>query len=146
MWTLSAVFPYLIILGIHPFVLNFHLCQGAKHEGTVWELQQGVFDKNPTSSGLKPWQAFANVTNTQTSIVDPPKSVRTRNGHSKKQDVSAGLTKDAWGFGNDNFTAAPAASSHISKPSEGSTSQRFGDSNKFSSKTTTSQPAGWAGF
>ncbi|XP_057547023.1 uncharacterized protein LOC130825695 [Amaranthus tricolor] len=120
--------------------------QGAKHEGTVWELQQGVFDKNPTSSGLKPWQAFANVTNTQTSIVDPPKSVRTRNGHSKKQDVSAGLTKDAWGFGNDNFTAAPAASSHISKPSEGSTSQRFGDSNKFSSKTTTSQPAGWAGF
>ncbi|CAO2832182.1 unnamed protein product [Amaranthus hypochondriacus] len=99
-----------------------------------------------TNSELKPRQAFANDANTSTSIADPPKSVRTRNGHSSNQDVSAGSTNDAWGFGNDKFTAAPATSSRMSRPSEGSTSKRFGDSNKFTSKTTTSQPAGWAGF
>ncbi|XP_057541258.1 uncharacterized protein LOC130818977 [Amaranthus tricolor] len=113
--------------------------QRAKTESTVW-------DKYSTNSESKPRQAFANDANTPTSIVDPPKSVRTRNGHSSKQDVSAGSTNDAWGFGDDKFTAAPATSSRISRPSEGSTSQRFGDSNKFTSKTTTSQPAGWAGF
>ena len=105
-----------------------------------------MWDKYSTNSESKPRQAFANDANTPTSIVDPPKSVRTRNGHSSKQDVSAGSTNDAWGFGDDKFTAAPATSSRISRPSEGSTSQRFGDSNKFTSKTTTSQPAGWAGF
>lgn len=119
--------------------------QRAKNEGA--ELQQGLFDKNSTSPDSKPWQPFAN---TPTSAADPSKSVRTRNGHSSnhssKQDASAGSTQDGWGFGNDSFTAVPAANSRISRSGEGNTSLRFGDSNKLASKNTGSQPAGWAGF
>lgn len=107
------------------------------------ELQQGLFDKSTTSPELKQWQAFPN---TPTSTAEASKSVRTKNGHSNKQDASAGSTQDSWGFGNDSFTAVPAASSRISRSGEGSTSLRFGDSNKLGSKNTASKPAGWAGF
>ncbi|XP_010678702.2 uncharacterized protein LOC104894216 [Beta vulgaris subsp. vulgaris] len=116
--------------------------QRVKNEVTVRELQ-GLSDKSSKSSETKPWQAFAS---SPTSIADRSKSVRTKNGHSSKQDASGGTTQDKWGFGDDSFTAAPSASSRISRPGEGNTSQRFADSNKLASKNTASQPAGWAGF
>ncbi|KAL9243171.1 hypothetical protein vseg_017092 [Gypsophila vaccaria] len=94
------------------------------------------------------WQPFADDTSTPTSATDPAKSVRTRNGQPGKQDPSVSTTKDGWGFGNDSFSAVPGQSARISRPSvEGNNnSQRFGDSTKLASKTTTSQPAGWSGF
>lgn len=117
-----------------------------KIEGTVWELQEGLFDKNSTNPEPKTWQAFANDTSTPTSIGHPSKSVKNRSGHSSKQDASVGSTKNGWRFGNDDFAAVSAASSRIIRPGAGSTSLRFGDSNKLASKNTASQPAGWAGF
>ncbi|KAK8497939.1 hypothetical protein V6N12_057114 [Hibiscus sabdariffa] len=53
-------------------------------------------------------------------------SVRTRNGHSNKHSAQATSGSETWGFGTDNFTAAPAASSQRLKAtvSEGSSSQR----------------------
>ncbi|KAL2935970.1 hypothetical protein RDABS01_019088 [Bienertia sinuspersici] len=120
--------------------------QRAKTDGTVWELQQGLFDKNSPSPEQKPWQPFPNDANTPASVAATTKSVRTRNGHSSKQDASAGSTQDGWGFENDSFTAVPTASSRISRSGEANTSQRFRDSSKLASKTAASQPAGWAGF
>uniref|UniRef100_A0A803MTT9 Uncharacterized protein n=1 Tax=Chenopodium quinoa TaxID=63459 RepID=A0A803MTT9_CHEQI len=76
----------------------------------------------------------------------PQICARVRKGHFSKQDDLAGLTEDGWGFGNDNFTAALAASFRTSRFGEGNTSQHIGDPNKLTSKTTASQPVGWAGF
>ncbi|KAH9627092.1 hypothetical protein KSS87_023780 [Heliosperma pusillum] len=115
------------------------------NEGKLEELQQGLFSKNSPSTGTS-WQPFANDTSIKTSVVDSPKSVRTRNGNPGKQDGSLSSRNDEWGFGNDSFSAVPSASARISRSSgEGNKSQshRFADSNILASKTT-SQPAGWS--
>lgn len=120
--------------------------QREKTEGTVWELQQGLFDKSSPSPDTKPWQPFEFVHDLNPSMDSTPKSVRTRNGHPNKQaaEVTSGAT--AWGFGTENFTAIPSASSQISMPAnEMNNSRRFGDSMNNGSKSA-SQPAGWAGF
>lgn len=120
--------------------------QSQKIEGKVWELRQGLFDKSPTTPEAKPWQAFADNSDSLASVTDFPKSVRSRNGHQNKQSASASSTNDAWGFESESFTAIPAANSRVSRSTgEGNTSQRFGGSNNLESKTV-SQPAGWAGF
>ncbi|KAI8026139.1 hypothetical protein LOK49_LG02G01285 [Camellia lanceoleosa] len=121
--------------------------QREKIEGTVWELQQGLFDNKSPSPELKPWQPFAEDPKPQTaSINNAPKSVRTRNGQQNKQASQALSGSDTWGFGMDSFTAIPGASSQISKPiHELDNSNRFGKSKNTESKPA-SQPAGWAGF
>lgn len=120
--------------------------QSEKLEGMVWELRQGLFDKSPRTPEAKPWQAFADNSDSLASVTDFPKSVRSRNGHQNKQNASASSTNDAWGFESESFTAMPAANSRVSRSTgEGNTSQRFGGSNNLASKTA-SQPAGWAGF
>ncbi|XP_074316877.1 uncharacterized protein LOC141653123 [Silene latifolia] len=117
------------------------------NEGKLGELQQGLFNKNSPNTGTS-WQPFTDDTSKKAPVFDSPKSVRTRNGNPGKQDGSTGSINDEWGFGNESFSAVPSASARISRSSgEGnkSQSQRFGDSNKLTSKTA-SQPAGWSGF
>uniref|UniRef100_A0A5B7A553 non-specific serine/threonine protein kinase n=1 Tax=Davidia involucrata TaxID=16924 RepID=A0A5B7A553_DAVIN len=121
--------------------------QREKIEGTVWELQQGLLDKSSPSPDPKPWQAFAEDPKPQTMTMNTTtKSVRTRNGHQNKQAAEVTSGADAWGFGTESFTAAPSATSQISRPiSELNNSQHFGESKNIERKSA-SQPAGWAGF
>ncbi|KAI8021159.1 hypothetical protein LOK49_LG03G02875 [Camellia lanceoleosa] len=121
--------------------------QKKKIEGTVFELQQGLFDNNSASPEPKPWQAFPEDPMPQSISMNNSRSVRTRNGHQNKQSTQ-GLpgSSDTWGFGMDSFTAVPAASSQIYRPSnELNSSQCFGESKNIDNKLA-SQPAGWAGF
>ncbi|KAL1802560.1 hypothetical protein ACET3Z_031207 [Daucus carota] len=117
-----------------------------KVEGTVWELQQGLFDKNSSSPDTNSWKPFVSDPIPLTASTDStPKSVRTKNGQQNKQDAEVSSGAKTWGFGTEGFTAVPAASSSISgTPKELNSSKRFGDS-KAGTKSTT-QPAGWAGF
>lgn len=135
-----------------------------KMEGTGWERQQVIFDKSSSSPDSKPWQAFAEdpkprallknaniaaiaATTTTTTAM---KSVRTRNSHQNRQpaaEVTSG--SDTWGFGTDSFTAVTSSGSRMTSRSnigEGNSSKRFGNSKNLESKSTSSQPAGWAGF
>lgn len=120
--------------------------QREKVEGTVWELQQGLFDKNSSSPDTNSWKPFVSDPIPLTASTDStPKSVRTKNGQQNKQDAEVSSGAKTWGFGTEGFTAVPAASSSISgTPKELNSSKRFGDS-KAGTKSTT-QPAGWAGF
>ncbi|WOH14606.1 hypothetical protein DCAR_0934126 [Daucus carota subsp. sativus] len=120
--------------------------QREKVEGTVWELQQGLFDKNSVSPDTNSWKPFVSDPIPLTASTDStPKSVRTKNGQQNKQDAEVSSGAKTWGFGTEGFTAVPAASSSISgTPKELNSSKRFGDS-KAGTKSTT-QPAGWAGF
>ncbi|KAJ0961277.1 hypothetical protein J5N97_000735 [Dioscorea zingiberensis] len=122
-----------------------------KIEGTVWELQQGMFTDGSTSPSPepKPWQAFADEPKTQTTPnnISHSKSVRTTNSrhNSTKQPVST-PANNTWGFEQDSFTADPAAGSRISRSStQGSSSHRFaaGETKKVAEAN---KPAGWAGF
>ncbi|KAM0942917.1 putative protein kinase NAK family [Dioscorea sansibarensis] len=121
-----------------------------KIEGTVWELQQGMFTGSSASPSPdpKPWQAFADEPKTQpTTNLSHSKSVRTTNGRQNptKQPAST-PANNAWGFDQDSFTAVPAAGSQISSSStQGNSSQRF-SARETKKVTTTSQPAGWSGF
>lgn len=130
--------------------------QREKIEGTVWELQQGMFTSSPSPSPEhKQWQAFAEQPKPQTAAASAPtprtiqpKSVRTPNGHrssSIKQPPASNTATGEWGFGHDSFRADPPGGSTISRsPAEGSSSQRFvGGEAK---KAEPSKPAGWAGF
>ncbi|CAH9122827.1 unnamed protein product [Cuscuta epithymum] len=111
-------------------------------EGTVWELQQGLFNQSPPGpDDLKPWQAFADdgrpkpLTNTSSST---PRSMRTKDNKPSKQPSS----DTSWGFGSDSFTALPSATSQISASfNELNNSKLKRPGNK-----SPSQPAGWAGF
>ncbi|XP_057980017.1 uncharacterized protein LOC131165886 isoform X2 [Malania oleifera] len=119
-----------------------------KIEGSVWEVQQGPFDKNSGSPDSKPWQAFTEDPNPQTmSNNNATKSVRTRNIHQKKQATELTSSPDSWGFGTESFTAVPASGSQMfgSAAGEGNYSQRSGDSKNIEGKPA-SQPSGWAGF
>lgn len=119
--------------------------QREKVEGTVWELQQGLYDKNSPSPDTKPWKPFVSDPSSQTSMDSTPKSVRTKIGQQNKQAAEVSSGAKSWDFGTEGFTAVPAASSSISGTSkELNSSKRFGDS-KGGSKST-AQPAGWAGF
>lgn len=121
--------------------------QREKIEGTVWELQQRFFDSNTPSPESKPWNAFTEDAKPQKMSTDStPKSVRTRNGHQNKQATPAVSEAGSWGFGTDNFTAVPTASSQMPVSSkELKTSQRYGELKNVKSESV-SQPAGWAGF
>ncbi|KAI3444953.1 hypothetical protein Pfo_001618 [Paulownia fortunei] len=112
-----------------------------KIEGTVWELQQGFFDRGSPSPDSQQWQAFTDDPKPQTMPTNnAPRSVRTRNGQQNNQAANT------WGFGTDSFKVVPAASSKINVPvGELNNSQRFGASKSTESKLD-SQPAGWAGF
>ncbi|XP_058203875.1 uncharacterized protein LOC131318085 isoform X1 [Rhododendron vialii] len=119
--------------------------QSEKLEGTVWELQQGLFGNTSSSPESKQWQAFADNPKPQPmSMNDTPKSVRTRNGNQNKPATPSHSGSDKWGFGTDNFTAVPT-SSPISRPGNEFSSQRFGEPKNIENKSA-SQPAGWAGF
>lgn len=135
-------------------------------EGTGWERQQVIFDKSSSSPDSKPWQAFAEdpkprallknaniaalAATTTTTTTTAMKSVRTRNSHQNRQpaaEVTSG--SDTWGFGTDSFTAVTSSGSRMTSRSnigEGNSSKRFGNSKNLESKSTSSQPAGWAGF
>lgn len=118
-----------------------------KIEGTVWELQQGLFDRNSMSPDPQQWQAFTDDSRPQTL---PPnntsKSVRTRNGQQTKKPIEPSSSTNAWGFGSENFKANPSDSSKINVPMGGlSKSQRFGESKSMENKLDP-QPAGWSGF
>ncbi|XVE76672.1 hypothetical protein DITRI_Ditri13aG0000500 [Diplodiscus trichospermus] len=124
-----------------------------KIEGTSWEFpQEKSAGWTNASLEVKTWQAFSEdgkLRQEQPLSKDNVQSVRTRNGHSNKHGAQATSGLDTWGFGTDSFTAAPAASSQRLKPaiSEGSSSQRFGESRiREKENRPTSQPAGWAGF
>lgn len=119
--------------------------QKEKIEGTVWELQEGLFDQRSMSPDPKAWQAFADDPTPQTSVKNP-RSVRTRNGHHNNEVSKVNSGSSTWGFGTDNFRAAPTASSHINAPAnETNNSQRFSEIKSVGSSQA-SQPAGWAGF
>ncbi|KAI3818667.1 hypothetical protein L1987_12482 [Smallanthus sonchifolius] len=117
-------------------------------DGTVWELQKGLFDNTSPQSVQNSWQAFPDpppVTTTNS------KSVRTRNGHQNNKPpvevtapaAAAAATATGWGFEAESFTAVPTPGSQVNVHSNHS--QRFGDSKNKESKSS-SQPAGWAGF
>jgi len=129
--------------GIQPKIIT---PQSEKIEGTVWELQQGLFDKTSPSPEPKQWQAFADNPKPQPmSMSDTPKSVRTRNGNQNKPATQSHADSEKWGFETDNFTAVPT-SSRISRPiNDFNNSQRFGEPKNIENKQA-SQPAGWAGF
>ncbi|GMI73923.1 hypothetical protein like AT2G32850 [Hibiscus trionum] len=120
---------------------------GEKAEGTF--QQENVANWTTASPEAKPWQAFSEDAKLQQQPQSKAnvQSVRTRNGHSNKHAAQATSAPETWGFGTDNFTAAPGASSQRLKApvSEGSSSQRSGES-KTKENHTVSQPAGWAGF
>lgn len=133
--------------------------QREKIEGTVWELQQGMFQNSSSPSDTESWNAFAEVPKQQTPVqasspaqtpkATNPKSVRTAaNGHRsslKSQTPSPSTATDGWGFGHDSFKAAAAASgTSIASPEtlKISSSKNGGEAKKAESN----QPAGWAGF
>lgn len=120
------------------------LKQNMKVEGTVWELQQSLFDRNSPSPDSKQWQAFSEDPKPN---YNSSKSVRTRNGQSNKQVGEQTSGANSWGFETDSFKVAPAsASSKINIPiGELNKSQRIGES-KSKEQKSDSQPAGWAGF
>ncbi|PIA48577.1 hypothetical protein AQUCO_01400872v1 [Aquilegia coerulea] len=107
--------------------------QREKIEGTVLELQQGMFDNLSPNPNSKQWQAFSDESKLQS------KSVRTTNGRQNKNTSATSTGLDSWGFGTDNFTAVPATSNI------GRSLQHMSDSKTIESKRA-SQPAGWAGF
>ncbi|XP_073025849.1 uncharacterized protein [Primulina eburnea] len=118
-----------------------------KIEGTVWELKQGLFDRNSISPDPQQWQAFTDDSRPPTLPPDnTPKSVRTRNGQQSKKPIEPSSSTNAWGFGSENFKADPSDTSKINVPMRGlSKSQRFGESKSVENKLNP-QPAGWAGF
>lgn len=115
-----------------------------KKDGTVWDLQKGLFDNNTSpGSDQTSWQAFVEDSTAPTLTTNSSKSVRTRNGHQNKQPAEVAST---WGFGAESFTAVPTACSQINVPiTNSNNSQRFGESKNKDGKSA-SQPAGWAGF
>ncbi|KAG9456693.1 hypothetical protein H6P81_001201 [Aristolochia fimbriata] len=121
--------------------------QREKIEGSIWELQQGMFATNSASSTAESntWQAFSDESKPSPSLrSNLSKSVRSTNGH-KNSQPAASSPFDNWGFGQDNFVAT-AAGSQISRTiGQGSHSQRFGEPKSLEPKQV-SQPAGWAGF
>ncbi|KAL8062117.1 hypothetical protein ABFS82_02G124500 [Erythranthe guttata] len=109
-----------------------------KIEGTVWELQQGLFDRSSKSSDSQQWQAFSDD-----KPSSAPKSVRTRNTPQNNQKVET----NSWGFETESFKVVPnAASSNVSVPVGGlNVSQRFVEQKSNKGKLD-APPAGWAGF
>ncbi|XP_026414529.1 probable serine/threonine-protein kinase DDB_G0276461 [Papaver somniferum] len=128
--------------------------QREKKEGTIWELQEGMFAESSPTLDSQPWKPFTNEPKPQTLLSKTnSKSVRTTNGHQNKPASSPGASStatDSWGFGTDNFTAVPTSSniSRTSPSGQGNNSQRFGDYPRSSTSENkqVSQPAGWAGF
>ncbi|KAK1424913.1 hypothetical protein QVD17_20254 [Tagetes erecta] len=123
-------------------------------DGTVWELQKGMFDTNNSksaSSDQASWQAFAEDSTPPTVTTTNSKSVRTRNSQPNKKQpaevaTAASGAKTSWGFETENFTAVPTSSFQVNAPINNlNHSQRFNDSKNKESKPA-SQPAGWAGF
>ncbi|KAL2491480.1 Protein kinase superfamily protein [Abeliophyllum distichum] len=117
--------------------------QTDKIEGMVQELQQGLFDQGSASPDPQPWKAFTDDPKPRTTLTNSaPKSVRTRNGNQNRQGVELNSRANTWGFGTDNFKAAPAASPQVNLC--------VGELNNSDSKNGESklapQPAGWAGF
>ncbi|KAL0464386.1 UNVERIFIED_CONTAM: putative serine/threonine-protein kinase DDB [Sesamum latifolium] len=119
--------------------------QKEKIEGTVWELQQGFFDRGCPSPDTQQWQAFPDDTKPQTMPTNnASRSARTRNGQQSNQAAELSSGANTWGFGTDSFKVS--ASPKINLPvGELNNSQRFGESKSTGSKLE-SQPAGWAGF
>ncbi|XP_068648721.1 uncharacterized protein [Aristolochia californica] len=120
--------------------------QREKIEGSIWELQQGMFANNSTASTeSNTWQAFSDESKSKPSLKSNlSKSVRTTNGHKNSQSA-ANSPLDNWSFGQDNFVATAAGSQVSRTLGGGSHSQRFGESKSIEPKQV-SQPAGWAGF
>ncbi|KAK9051602.1 hypothetical protein SSX86_028229 [Deinandra increscens subsp. villosa] len=121
-------------------------------DGTVWELQKGLFDNdNSPSPDQTSWKAFPEDTTPPTLTTSNSKSVRTRNGHPNNKQpaevpVAASVSKTSWGFEAEHFTAVPTSSFQVNAPINNlNHSQRFDDSKNKESKPA-SQPAGWAGF
>ncbi|KAL0379925.1 UNVERIFIED_CONTAM: putative serine/threonine-protein kinase DDB [Sesamum angustifolium] len=119
--------------------------QKEKIEGTVWELQQGFFDRGSPSPDTQQWQAFPDDPKPQTMPTsNASRSARTRNGQQSNQAAEQSSGANTWGFGTDSFKVS--ASPKINMPvGEFNNSQRFGESKSTESKLE-SQPAGWAGF
>ncbi|KAI3905649.1 hypothetical protein MKX01_036558 [Papaver californicum] len=128
--------------------------QREKKEGTIWELQEGMFAESSPTLDSQPWKPFTNEPKPQTLLSKiNSKSVRTTNVHQNKPAASPGASSTAtesWGFGTDNFTAVPTSSniSRTSPSGQGNNSQRFGGYSRSSTSENkqVSQPAGWAGF
>lgn len=116
-------------------------------EGTVWELQTGLFDNSSPSPDQNSWQAFPEDPAAATLTGNNSKSVRTRNGHQNKQPVEPASGSNAsWGFEAESFTAVPTGSSQANVPiTNKNPSQRVREVKNKESKSA-SQPAGWAGF
>lgn len=129
--------------------------QGESIQGTIWELQQGLFNQSPSSpDDPKPWQAFSDDSSRKPPANPPsnmPRSMRTRDNttttatttttttnNKRQQPINQKEASDAsWGFGTDSFTALPSITSQMNSSSvmKGPTGNR-----------SSSQPAGWAGF
>ncbi|KAK4414416.1 putative serine/threonine-protein kinase DDB [Sesamum alatum] len=121
--------------------------QKEKIEGTVWELQQGLFERGSPSPDAQQWQAFTDDPKPQTMPTNSAsRSARTRNGQQNNQAAELSSGANTWGFGPDSFKVASSASPKVNLPvGEFNNSQRFGESKSTGSKLE-SQPAGWAGF
>ncbi|XP_042481319.1 AP2-associated protein kinase 1 isoform X2 [Macadamia integrifolia] len=118
-----------------------------KIEGTMWELQQGMFVNNSPNPDSKSWQAFPEEPKPPQPVQknNTPRSVRTVNGRENKQAPVTSPSSQTWGFETESFRAVPTNSQISRTPGPGNSSQRFGDSKSAESKQST-QPAGWAGF
>ncbi|XP_072969682.1 actin-regulating kinase PRK1-like isoform X2 [Typha angustifolia] len=124
-----------------------------KIEGTLHELQQGLFTTSPAtpSPDPKPWAAFVEDPKVQTTTKSThPRSVRTvRTTNSNKVSTAQASTSSAtesWGFEQDSFKAFPSGSEIAKATDPRSTSLRFGDGRNETKKMGSNQPAGWAGF
>ncbi|KAF4390887.1 hypothetical protein F8388_005700 [Cannabis sativa] len=114
-------------------------------DGAIRELQQEKDNRSTVSPEAKMWQPFAEETKSQQPL-SASKSVRTRNGQQNMPPTQVNSGFESWGFGTDNFTAAPTGSSQMSRPfGDGNNSQRSGEAKMMENKAA-SQPAGWAGF
>ncbi|XP_071706646.1 uncharacterized protein [Rutidosis leptorrhynchoides] len=112
-------------------------------EGTVNELQKGLFDNSSSSPDQNSWLAFTEDSKASPLISNSSRSVRTRNGHQNKKPAEASGGNASWGFEAESFTAVPSGSSPANLPKN--PSQHFGDL-KIKESKSGSQPAGWAGF
>ncbi|KAL9255865.1 putative serine/threonine-protein kinase [Drosera capensis] len=108
---------------------------------------QKELGKGSPSVDSKPWQAFADEPNPQTTVkITAPQSVRTRTRNQNNPTAAAKSGGDGWGFDTDSFSAFPTSDSVLSKSTgDGNGSRRFRDTPGIDGKTA-SQPAGWAGF
>lgn len=95
----------------------------------------------------KAWKAFTDKPEVQPlSANHQPRSVQRMNGRQNKKAPVNSSADDAWGFGQDTFTAISPCSRVSVSSDKRSNSQQFSNQSPVENKQMSTQPAGWAGF